>query len=75
MASAPVTSRIQAWIRPAVYLGHGAPPLVDDALWVSELQRWAADLPKPKQVLVVSDTKNGFNPLDVEQVARMLGGK
>jgi regulator of protease activity HflC (stomatin/prohibitin superfamily) len=27
------------------------------------------------EVLVVSDTKNGFNPLDVEQLARMLGGK
>jgi len=30
---------------PAVYLGHGAPPLVDDEVWVSQLQRWAADLP------------------------------
>jgi 4,5-DOPA dioxygenase extradiol len=39
---------------PAVYLGHGAPPLVDDARWVSELRRWSADLPKPKQILVVS---------------------
>jgi regulator of protease activity HflC (stomatin/prohibitin superfamily) len=26
-------------------------------------------------VLVVSDTKNGINPLDVEQMTRMLGGK
>ena len=39
---------------PAVYLGHGAPPLVDDELWVSQLRRWAADLPKPKSILVVS---------------------
>ena len=39
---------------PAVYLGHGAPPLVDDALWVSQLSGWAADLPKPKAILVVS---------------------
>ena len=39
---------------PAVYLGHGAPPLVDDELWVSQLQTWAKDLPKPKQILVVS---------------------
>ena len=39
---------------PAVYLGHGAPPLVDDEVWVSQLQRWAADLPKPKAILVVS---------------------
>ena len=27
------------------------------------------------EVLVVSDTKTGFNPLDVEQMVRMLGGK
>ena len=39
---------------PAVYLGHGAPPLVDDERWVAELRRWSADLPKPKQILVVS---------------------
>jgi 4,5-DOPA dioxygenase extradiol len=39
---------------PAVYLGHGAPPLVDDEVWVSQLQRWAANLPKPKAILVVS---------------------
>ena len=39
---------------PAVYLGHGAPPLVDDELWVSQLRAWADNLPKPKQILVVS---------------------
>jgi 4,5-DOPA dioxygenase extradiol len=39
---------------PAVYLGHGAPPLVDDQLWVSQLQGWAKEMPKPKQILVVS---------------------
>ena len=26
---------------PAIYLGHGAPPLLDDALWVAELAAWA----------------------------------
>ena len=30
---------------PAVYLGHGAPPLLDDALWVAELSAWAGALP------------------------------
>ncbi len=39
---------------PALYLSHGAPPLVDDALWVSELAAWAKGLPKPKAILVVS---------------------
>ena len=39
---------------PVVYLSHGAPPLVDDELWVSQLAAWAADLPMPKAILVVS---------------------
>jgi 4,5-DOPA dioxygenase extradiol len=39
---------------PTVYLGHGAPPLVDDQLWVSQLRGWAKEMPKPKQILVVS---------------------
>jgi 4,5-DOPA dioxygenase extradiol len=39
---------------PALYLGHGAPPLVDDALWTSQLSAWAAELPRPKAILIVS---------------------
>ncbi len=39
---------------PALYLGHGAPPLVDDPVWPGELARWAKDLPRPKAILVVS---------------------
>ena len=39
---------------PAVYLGHGAPPLLDDALWVAELAAWAEALPRPSAVLMVS---------------------
>ncbi|WP_408015921.1 dioxygenase family protein [Rhodococcus chondri] len=39
---------------PALFLSHGAPPLVDSELWVSQLQRWSADLPRPSAVLVVS---------------------
>ena len=39
---------------PALYLGHGAPPLLDDAVWSSQLARWAADLPRPKAILIVS---------------------
>ncbi len=39
---------------PALYLGHGAPPLVDDPVWPTELSRWAGDLPRPKGILVVS---------------------
>src|SRR5205814_5239069 len=39
---------------PALYLGHGAPPLVDDELWTSQLRAWAADLPRPTAILIVS---------------------
>ncbi|NMM90583.1 dioxygenase [Rhodococcus sp. SRB_17] len=39
---------------PALYLSHGAPPLVDSALWVKQLGAWAGDLPRPTAILVVS---------------------
>jgi 4,5-DOPA dioxygenase extradiol len=39
---------------PALYLGHGAPPLVDDPLWTDQLARWAAGLPRPTAILIVS---------------------
>ena len=39
---------------PALYLGHGAPPLVDDPLWVIQLEAWARALPRPRAILMVS---------------------
>ncbi len=39
---------------PAVFLGHGAPPLLDDQLWMSQLSQWAGELPRPRAILVVS---------------------
>ncbi|MGW5105963.1 dioxygenase family protein [Nocardia sp. NPDC004123] len=39
---------------PAVFLSHGAPPLVDDTRWVRELQAWSTTLPLPQAILVVS---------------------
>jgi 4,5-DOPA dioxygenase extradiol len=39
---------------PALYLGHGAPPLVDDELWTSQLRAWSARLPWPTAILIVS---------------------
>jgi 4,5-DOPA dioxygenase extradiol len=39
---------------PALYIGHGAPPLLDDPTWSSQLSQWAQDLPKPKAILIVS---------------------
>ncbi len=39
---------------PALYLGHGAPPLLDDRLWTSQLADWAGALPRPTAILIVS---------------------
>ncbi|MFW6694529.1 dioxygenase [Streptomyces sp. MAR4 CNX-425] len=39
---------------PALYLSHGAPPLADDPVWPAELAAWAAALPRPRAILVVS---------------------
>ncbi|CAB5114322.1 unannotated protein [freshwater metagenome] len=39
---------------PALYIGHGAPMLLDDALWVSELAQISANIERPKAILIVS---------------------
>ncbi|NBQ97965.1 MAG: dioxygenase [Microbacteriaceae bacterium] len=39
---------------PALYISHGAPPLLDDELWMSQLATWAKELPKPKGIVIVS---------------------
>jgi 4,5-DOPA dioxygenase extradiol len=39
---------------PALYLSHGAPPLLEDAGWMAELFGWARSMPKPRAVLIVS---------------------
>jgi 4,5-DOPA dioxygenase extradiol len=39
---------------PALYIGHGAPPLLDDPLWSSQLSDLSAKLPRPKAILIVS---------------------
>ena len=39
---------------PALYIGHGAPPLLDDPLWSAQLASWAQGLPRPKAILIVS---------------------
>jgi 4,5-DOPA dioxygenase extradiol len=39
---------------PALFLSHGAPPLVDNAQWVAQLQQLAAGLPKPRAILMAS---------------------
>ena len=39
---------------PALYLGHGAPLLLEDPLWPGELATWARSLPRPSSILIVS---------------------
>ena len=39
---------------PALYIGHGAPPLLDDPVWSGQLAAWAGNLPRPKAILIVS---------------------
>ncbi len=52
--AARVAAGMQPGRMPALYLGHGAPPLVDDPLWVVQLEAWARGLPRPRAILMVS---------------------
>ena len=55
----PVSAAQRRWTEqdgplPALYLGHGAPPLFEDPTWMAQLFGWAQQLPKPRSVLIVS---------------------
>jgi 4,5-DOPA dioxygenase extradiol len=39
---------------PTIFVAHGAPPLLDDRQWISELNTWARELPRPRSVLMLS---------------------
>lgn len=39
---------------PAIYLGHGAPPTLDDAIWSSQLFAWGQSMPKPRGIAIIS---------------------
>jgi 4,5-DOPA dioxygenase extradiol len=39
---------------PAIFLAHGSPLLVDDGQWSGELAGWAATLPPPRAILMLS---------------------
>ena len=39
---------------PALYIGHGAPMLLDDALWTSQLRDVAGNIARPTAILIVS---------------------
>jgi 4,5-DOPA dioxygenase extradiol len=57
--AAPAASARRAWTSedgalPAMFLSHGAPPLLDDAAWMRDLFGWAQRLPQPRAILTVS---------------------
>lgn len=39
---------------PALFVSHGAPPVLDDPVWLTELNDWAMSMPKPRAILVIS---------------------
>lgn len=39
---------------PALYIGHGAPPLLDDPIWSQQLFELATSMATPKAILIVS---------------------
>jgi 4,5-DOPA dioxygenase extradiol len=39
---------------PVLFAAHGAPVLLDDAVWTAELAAWGTRLPRPKSILIVS---------------------
>jgi 4,5-DOPA dioxygenase extradiol len=39
---------------PVIFAAHGAPVLLDDTVWMSELAAWARALPRPRSILIVS---------------------
>jgi len=61
-AADPAAARVPAGVpapdhprrMPALYVGHGAPTLVDDPVWPVELAAWARELPRPRSILVIS---------------------
>jgi 4,5-DOPA dioxygenase extradiol len=39
---------------PALFISHGAPPLLDDGEWLERLFEWAQRLPQPRAIVIVS---------------------
>jgi 4,5-DOPA dioxygenase extradiol len=58
-SAAPASANQRGWTEddgplPALYMGHGAPPLLDDPEWMTQIAAWTHRMPKPKAVLIVS---------------------
>ncbi|HMD95395.1 MAG TPA: class III extradiol ring-cleavage dioxygenase [Trebonia sp.] len=58
-SAVPLSAAQPVWtpsddVLPALYMGHGAPPLLDDPEWMGQLAAWAHAMPKPRGILIVS---------------------
>jgi 4,5-DOPA dioxygenase extradiol len=53
-APRPPTSKKGSSMMPTIFLAHGAPPLLDDDVWMDELHAWAKAMPRPRSVLMIS---------------------
>jgi 4,5-DOPA dioxygenase extradiol len=53
-ASPIVQAKSTSTRMPAIFLAHGAPPLLDDALWMDQLATWGNALAKPTSILMIS---------------------
>jgi 4,5-DOPA dioxygenase extradiol len=36
---------------PALFVSHGAPPVLDDPQWLDDLYTWSQSMPKPRAIL------------------------
>jgi 4,5-DOPA dioxygenase extradiol len=52
--AAPAAMAAKSSRLPALYLGHGAPPLLEDSEWMRDLRAWGAAMPRPERILIVS---------------------
>jgi 4,5-DOPA dioxygenase extradiol len=52
--SVPKTHTPSSNKMPAIFLAHGSPILLTDRPWMGELNHWAAALPRPKAILMLS---------------------
>ena len=48
--------------RPVIFTAHGAPVLLDDAVWMSELSGWGRAMPRPRSILM----EGAFTKLSVQ---------
>jgi len=54
MANEPTRARDRHEPMPVLFAAHGAPILLDDAAWMSELAGWAQAMQRPASILMVS---------------------